>query len=176
MTSTSNTSTSNTSATRLSGSKATQFPQDPVLAMPDEQQALSRLESLMLQSQNWSEGANNQAPSPQFVGSDGQSVALPPSLVGLLRQLVHDLAQGRAVMLVSHDQELTTQQAADLLNISRPYLVKMLERGEIPFTKTGTHRRVLLADLMEYKQHRDARRRQGLAQLTQLAEEMGDYN
>ena len=72
--------------------------------------------------------------------------------------------------------ELTTQQAADMLNVSRPFLVKLLEEGKMPFTKTGTHRRVLFTDLMEYKQRRNAKRRETLAVITQLGQEMGDYD
>src|SRR3954471_8419320 len=80
-----------TSVSKTSTFKATQFPQELVLAMPDERQALSRLESLLLQNQI------NQARFPELIGPDGESIALPASLVGLLKQLVHDLAQGRAV-------------------------------------------------------------------------------
>jgi excisionase family DNA binding protein len=62
-----------------------------------------------------------------------------------------------------------------MLNISRPYLIKLLEQGDIPFTKTGTHRRVRFSDLMEYKKYRDSERRKGLAELTQLSQELGLY-
>ena len=72
--------------------------------------------------------------------------------------------------------ELTTQEAADLLNVSRQYLVRLLEDGAMPFTKTGTHRRIRFGDLMAYKRARDATRRQGLKRLTRLSEELGLYD
>lgn len=78
--------------------------------------------------------------------------------------------------MVPADQEMTTQQAADLLNLSRPYLIKMLERGDIPYTKTGTHRRVRLSDVISYKTRRDATRDEALTQLTQLSQDMGLYD
>jgi excisionase family DNA binding protein len=77
--------------------------------------------------------------------------------------------------IASIDKELTTQQAADILQMSRPYLIKLLEHNEIPFIKTGTHRRIRLNDLMEYKKRREAERAQGLTELTQLSQEYGLY-
>lgn len=73
-------------------------------------------------------------------------------------------------------QELTTQEAADFLNMSRQFFVTLLERGELPFEKVGTHRRVRFKDVLEYKERRRAERRQALAELTALAEERGDYD
>jgi excisionase family DNA binding protein len=101
---------------------------------------------------------------------------LPASLFQLLRQAVTELAHGQVVTLVSCNKELTTQQAANLLGVSRPYLIKLLEQGEIPFVRTGTHRRILFDDLMAYKERRDAGRRKDLASLTQLSQELGLYN
>ncbi len=86
------------------------------------------------------------------------------------------IAEGKAVTVVPLNKELTTQEAADILNVSRPHLVKLLERGEIPFAKTGTHRRIRFSDLMKYKEHRDFERRRGMAELTQLSQELGLYN
>jgi len=72
-------------------------------------------------------------------------------------------------------RELSTQEAADFLNVSRQYFVQLLERGEIPISETGTHRRVKFGDILAYKQRRDAQRRQILDELTQLGQAMGDY-
>jgi excisionase family DNA binding protein len=70
---------------------------------------------------------------------------------------------------------MTTQQAADFLNVSRPYLIKLLEQGEIPHIKVGTHRRVPFQDLMKYKEQRDSKRRQALQELIEMSEEAGLY-
>lgn len=116
-------------------------------------------------------------PSPlKLMSSDGRTIELPVPLLHLLQVAVHHLAHGQAITLVPTDQEMTTQQAADLLNLSRPYLIKMLERGDIPYTKTGTHRRVRLSDVMSYKNRRDAIRGEALTQLTQLSQDMGLYD
>jgi excisionase family DNA binding protein len=80
------------------------------------------------------------------------------------------------IVIMPTDRALTTQEAADFLNMSRQYLVELLERGEIPFTKTGTHRRVKFHDLLAYKERRDAQGREILDELTRLGQEMGDYS
>ncbi len=82
-------------------------------------------------------------------------VELPTSALRLLMDILGELALGNAVQVVPVHAELTTQEAADMLSVSRPHLVKMLENGELKFTKTGRHRRVLFADLMAYKARRD---------------------
>lgn len=103
-------------------------------------------------------------------------VELPAELVPLLVEVLGQIANGNGVRVVPVHAELTTQHAADLLNTSRPYLIKLLEAGTIPFHLTGTHRRVKLGDLLAYKRVRDAERRVILDDLTSEAQELGlDY-
>lgn len=112
----------------------------------------------------------------RLIGPKGEEVILPASVYQALQQLVHILAQHQAVAVVAVERELTTQDAADLLNVSRPYLIRLLEEGKIPFTRTGTHRRVQLADVLSYKERRDVARGEALDHLAQLNQELGLYN
>jgi len=109
-----------------------------------------------------------------LIGPQGEVFELPTPVADAIKQIVHYLVRGQAVTLAPVESELTTQQAADLLNVSRPYLIKLLEDGHIPFTKTGTHRRVRLSDVLVYKEQRDTERRRGLAALAHLSQEFGE--
>src|SRR5258705_6914068 len=73
---------------------------------------------------------------------------IPKKALSLLFDILNNMAQGRSITLIPSDAEVSTQQAADMLNVSRPHLVKLLEEGEIPFKKVGTHRRIELKDLI----------------------------
>ena len=84
------------------------------------------------------------------------------------------LANGQGVRIMPDRAMLTTQQAADALNVSRPYLVGLLKAGQIPFQMVGTHRRIAFADLLTYKRQDDQRRRAVLDELTELGEELGE--
>ncbi|QDV39454.1 helix-turn-helix domain-containing protein [Tautonia plasticadhaerens] len=106
-------------------------------------------------------------------GSTTQELALPPSAVRLLAGALAELGQGHSVALTSLQAELTSQQAADLLNVSRPHLVKLLDEGAIPCRKVGTHRRVPLADLLAYKADHLARRHAALDELQALSQDLG---
>ena len=141
---------------------------EPILARDEERPRIEQLEHLYDQQPSTA--------SIRVVGATGEEIELPESVLALLRQAVQALARGDAVSIVPVQKELTTQQAAGLLNVSRQYLVRILDRGEIPFHKVGTHRRLAFGDVMTYKRRRDAERRHGFDALTQLSQELGLYD
>lgn len=102
---------------------------------------------------------------------DESGVRLTPALAQMIVDLLTIIARGDMVTLVPTGALLSTQQAADLLNVSRPYLSKLLKSGAIPFVQVGSHRRVKFADLMAYKADRDAGRERGLQELQRLGQE-----
>ena len=93
----------------------------------------------------------------------------------MLAQVLDLLANGQGVQIIPKDAELTTQQAADVLNVSRPYVVGLLESGQIPFRKVGRHRRITFEALMEYKRKDDLQRRAAADDLADLSQELGDF-
>jgi excisionase family DNA binding protein len=107
------------------------------------------------------------------LGEDDALIVPRPAAV-LLAHVLALLANGQGVQIMPDRAMLTTQQAADAINVSRPYLIGLLERGEIPFARVGTHRRVAFADLLEYKRGDDQQRQAVLDELTTLSEELGE--
>jgi excisionase family DNA binding protein len=111
-----------------------------------------------------------------LLSPNGEALEIPTSIYKILVQAVVAMSQGNAVSVMPVHHELTTQQAADLLNVSRPHLVKLIDAGEIPFHKTGAHRRIYVEDLTRYRDVRDAERRKTLRDLTKKSAEYGpDY-
>jgi excisionase family DNA binding protein len=101
-----------------------------------------------------------------------ETIELPAGAVKLLQAILEDMASGRAVMIVPQNAELTTQQAADFLNVSRPFLVQLLEQEKLPFRLVGTHRRIRFEDVLPYKENIDAERRKVLDRLAAEAQEL----
>jgi len=110
----------------------------------------------------------------RVVERDGatETVTIPATAFRLLVAILAEMASGNAVRLIPHHAELTTQEAADLLNVSRPYLVRLLDEGRIAFHRVGTHRRVLFKDVMAYRAENRRARRAALDELTRLDQEL----
>ena len=146
-----------------------QPPDNLLRAQPEEGDALEVLRRQI-------DGILREHRAAQLVGPDGETVEIPASALHALKLVVLGMARGQTMTLVPHGKELTTQEAADLLHVSRPHLVKMLDEGTIPHHKVGTHRRVLIQDVLDYRERRAAARREKLDELTRLSEELtGGY-
>lgn len=102
-----------------------------------------------------------------------ETVALPAGAVPLIVDILRGIAAGRSVSILPSSAELTTQQAADYLNVSRPFLVRLLDEGKLPFRMVGTHRRVRVEDVVAFKDAIDRDRRAALDALTEEAQLLG---
>ncbi|MGN6790944.1 MAG: excisionase family DNA-binding protein [Streptosporangiaceae bacterium] len=107
------------------------------------------------------------------IGEDDALLVPRPAAI-MLAQVLDLLADGQGVQIMPDRCMLTTQQAADVINVSRPYLIGLLERRLIPYEMVGTHRRIAFADLLEYRRQDDQRRRAAVDDLTSIGEELGE--
>lgn len=138
------------------------MPREP-LAAPADDEALAEVEAQLARG------------SVQIIDRHGEAVDLPEELRDLLLRGVHELRRGNRVSLLSFGRLLTTRQAAELLGMSRPYLVRLLARDELPYEMVGTHRRLRLDDVLAYRRARSERRREILRTLSRDADDLGIY-
>lgn len=139
---------------------------DPIVAPEEERSAIASIEEYL---------ESKRGRVARLVGPGKDGVPIPSSLRRVLVAAARQLADGNGVSIMPVTAEVTTQQAADLLNVSRPFVVGLLDKGEIPFHKVGTHRRIRLRDLLAYRRRRDASRRAVIDRLATEAQELGIY-
>ena len=119
--------------------------------------------------------ADAAAPALRLVTDDNhpEMIAIPPGALRLLVDMLTQLGQGRAVTVLPHNAELTTQEVADYLNVSRPYVVSLIEQEKLPARKVGTRRRVAFEHLLRYDEQQRAQRRAALDELARIDQELG---
>jgi excisionase family DNA binding protein len=112
-----------------------------------------------------------------LIAKGGESaVEIPETIHELLLQILDLMRQGKAISIIPVTQDLTTQQAAEVIGVSRPFFVKLIEAGALPFHLAGTHRRVYLRDLLAYKERRDSDRHAAIERMADHAEQAGIYD
>jgi excisionase family DNA binding protein len=108
-----------------------------------------------------------------FAKNDKQStVEIPATAFAMFEEILRRMSEGEAITLIPQNKYFTTQESADFLNVSRPYVVKLLEKGEIPFVKIGKHRRIKAADLFAYARKQNMRTEESLAELAKIAQDL----
>ncbi|WP_428262499.1 helix-turn-helix domain-containing protein [Haliangium sp.] len=143
---------------------------DPVGAPPDQLSEFIEVTRLLT-------ALGQRRPSEcMLVGPSGAKIAIPESMFFVLKRVAEVMARGDAIAIVPVDQEMSTQQAANLLNVSRQYLVRLLDEGRIPFVKTGRHRRLRVEHVLAFKEQRDRERGAGLDELSRMSEDLGGYD
>lgn len=145
----------------------------PVAAPPEQQAQVVALSKVL---EGMAHQPRKRAPKCQLVGPKGESIVLPESVFYVLERVVEIMARGDSITVIPIGREITTQQAADLLNVSRQYLVRLLDEGRLPFRKTGKHRRLRIEDVLSFKKTRDKDRQAGLRELSRMTEEFGGYD
>lgn len=130
------------------------------------------IEQAKQSSRTLSKYANAERVQLSLRGSNGEAdeLILPGHVLQILLDVLAEMSRGNAISLMPTHQELSTQEAAALLNVSRPFLVGLLEKQKIPFRKVGSHRRVYLKDVLEYKERIDQQRSQALDQLAEISQ------
>jgi excisionase family DNA binding protein len=146
--------------------------QDSTVRMPSKEQASLAGETSRKLAAHF-KGEDRMTVKLVESGGEGETLELPGPAVRLLLDVLEQMSRGNAVTLMPIHAELTTQQAADLLNVSRPHLVGLLESGKIPHRKVGTHRRILAEDVLCYKKETESKRREALDELATHDQDLG---
>ena len=139
---------------------------EPIVAAEEERPALASIEEYL---------ESKKGRVARLVGPNKEGAPIPSSLKRVLVEAARQLAEGNGVSVMPVTAEITTQQAAELLNVSRPFVIGLLEKSQIPFHKVGTHRRIRLKDVLAYKRRRDASRRAVIERLAAQAQDLGIY-
>lgn len=142
----------------------------PLVAAPDEVPSIQSIRDAL------STDGGAEATWYFLTDSTGKSIALPNAMFQVLKAVAHELAAGHSITILNFDDALTTQQAANLLQVSRPYLVQELKEGKMPYSMVGTHRRVRLGDVLAYKERRDQQRKEALEELRRASDELALYD
>jgi len=137
----------------------------PVTAQQAEQQQVRELYRLLLRGNTIS-----------LVDEHRISCEIPAKICDLFRSVLAGMQEGRGVVVVPVGEELTTKQAADLLGVSRQYLVRLLENEKLPFHRAGTHRRIYLTDLLAFRERRDGERRKAIERIATQEVKDGTYD
>lgn len=145
----------------------------PVAAPPEQRAQVAELSRAM---EGMVHPSARKAPRCKLVGPGGESIPIPEAVFYILERVVEVMASGDAITVVPVGKEVTTQQAATLLNVSRQYLVRLLDEGRIGYRKTGKHRRLRIEDVLAFKEQRDKDRRAGLRELSRMTQEFGGYD
>ena len=141
------------------------------LKLPDEREVEQAKES----SRTLAKYVNADRVQLSIKGSNSVSdeFVLPGIVMQMLLDILSETSKGNAISVIPYHAELSTQEAANILNVSRPHLVKLLEEKKINHHRVGSHRRVYAQDIIKYKQDVDAARKQSLDELTELSQELG---
>jgi excisionase family DNA binding protein len=137
----------------------------PIIPVESEEEQIKALYKMLLHPDH-----------PQLVDQNGTPHAIPESVHKVLLNVLARMQEGQTIALVPIMEELTTKAAADFLGVSRQYLVRLLEEGEIPFHRTGTHRRIYFKDIFDYRRKRDNERRNGIKKLARKELREGTYD
>jgi excisionase family DNA binding protein len=136
----------------------------------DQKIALSSIEILAKSEEKATKNKSNIV-KLKFQGSD-ELVSIPLKALKLLTSILSNMAEGKSIALMPTDAEISTQQAAEILNVSRPHVIKLLEKGDIPYKKVGSHRRILLQDILEYEAIFKKKRRKQLNKIATEAQKL----